>query len=806
MRSIVVFSRAAALVAVLVLQACGGGRGGGSAETPPTPLPDALSVSTAATVEAGVVQAFASSATATLGLRFEWSFGDGTTSTQAAPSHAYASAGEYTVTLRISNEAGQSRLASAAVTVNRLVHLQGLQCAGANQTGWCRTQPAQFGDDAYDVRFVDDTHAWAVGSYGAIRKTTDGGRTWQEQASGSTATLFAVRMRDRQRGWILDYGSRELLRTVDGGLTWERLAGPVPGQMGNVTLDLLDDGTLFMNRYRVFGMRPVTVINNDYFSTDGGTSWTTSTLATYYRSRLGKLWVDNSNSALQTGILRSTNLGASFERVLQTRLLPRSTLTVFDEESVLVRYPDGDPQSPDLVERLPHGALTRDGGATWARFNPVGLAVPSIDFPPSPVAWDDSGWLVIQEVGGETHGPSQVSRDHGRTWQPLTRPRSAASGQETCRIEPVQGPLVACIDGYVNSTRQMWLSTDRGATWREAAVPNPAGQFGPIQRVSADTLIAPVYSSALGIVWWITRDLGRNWSKLLPGNGTPYLVSGHWALSPRVILRSGSSGSTDTVVDRSTDGGLTWQRIPVPGGGFQFVSDRVGWLFGATALHRTTDAGLTWAPLPMPPGQGTPWFLNDQRGYLVDFNGVRVTDDGGATWQLHEPPGSPTGASCAGSQPRFFDANEGVVVRYGVAQSVLVSRDGGRTCTPKSVPGLSDGVSAIALAGNRTAWVLNQFSGGVARSTDRGETWELQSNLPALPAGVHWSTMFFLDADRGWLAAPGGHLAVTRDGGATWQRQTTPSMSFIYSIQFIDDRTGWINGSGFVIGTGTGGN
>ncbi len=52
-------------------------------------------------------------------VRWQWDFGDGTTSTQANPSHSYAKEGEYIVSLRVSNYRGRSDSTSQKITVIR---------------------------------------------------------------------------------------------------------------------------------------------------------------------------------------------------------------------------------------------------------------------------------------------------------------------------------------------------------------------------------------------------------------------------------------------------------------------------------------------------------------------------------------------------------------------------------------------------------------------------------------------------------------------------------------------------------------
>ncbi|AEH60076.1 S-layer-related duplication domain protein [Methanosalsum zhilinae DSM 4017] len=47
---------------------------------------------------------------------YEWDFGDGTTSTDATPTHTYEEAGEYTVTLTVENELGETDTAQTTIT------------------------------------------------------------------------------------------------------------------------------------------------------------------------------------------------------------------------------------------------------------------------------------------------------------------------------------------------------------------------------------------------------------------------------------------------------------------------------------------------------------------------------------------------------------------------------------------------------------------------------------------------------------------------------------------------------------------
>ncbi|AGI25820.1 BNR repeat-containing protein [Pseudomonas sp. ATCC 13867] len=81
------------------------------------------------------------------------------------------------------------------------------------------------------VSFVDADHGWAVGHWGAILVTSDGGESWQIQrmASDVDRPLFAVHFFNAQQGVAVGLWSL-VLTTDDGGKTWsEQKLAPPPG-------------------------------------------------------------------------------------------------------------------------------------------------------------------------------------------------------------------------------------------------------------------------------------------------------------------------------------------------------------------------------------------------------------------------------------------------------------------------------------------------------------------------------------------------------------------------------------------------
>src|SRR5438093_10280191 len=58
----------------------------------------------------------------------------------------------------------------------------------------------------YSVYFINSTTGWAVGKRGVILATTDGGKTWIKQASGTSDNLSAVSFVNATTGWAVGDG------------------------------------------------------------------------------------------------------------------------------------------------------------------------------------------------------------------------------------------------------------------------------------------------------------------------------------------------------------------------------------------------------------------------------------------------------------------------------------------------------------------------------------------------------------------------------------------------------------------------
>ena len=150
-------------------------------------------------------------------------------------------------------------------------------------TSWKRQYTGEFASQL--LQFVDTNNGWMagcalpVGSSGdcqtQLLTTRDGGNTWTPAASDpvTQGNVLAIGFVSPQDGWVLGErcpspcdspATAQLLRTQDGGTTWESL--PVAdGVPAPVSLQRLDEHTGW-----------VLTKNNVFATRDGGVTWTTA--------------------------------------------------------------------------------------------------------------------------------------------------------------------------------------------------------------------------------------------------------------------------------------------------------------------------------------------------------------------------------------------------------------------------------------------------------------------------------------------------------------------------------------------------
>ena len=204
-------------------------------------------------------------------------------------------------------------------------------------------------NDLSDLHFTSAEVGFAVGSFGKLVKTTDGGDTWTTVNSNSTSGLTSIHFSDANTGYILE-GLGQIIKTTDGGDTWVDLydlSSPVR-EIRFVTPNI---------GYVFGGLADVSAFV--YKTTDGGTTWTSQTPNTSYSLYASFFITENIGYAVGNlgVIIKTTDGGATW--VNQNSGTSESLQSVYF-------------LSADTGIAVAHNGLvirTMDGGANWVELS-----------------------------------------------------------------------------------------------------------------------------------------------------------------------------------------------------------------------------------------------------------------------------------------------------------------------------------------------------------------------------------------------------------------------------------------------------
>ncbi|MGB5288258.1 MAG: hypothetical protein WBN42_07175, partial [Ignavibacteriaceae bacterium] len=107
---------------------------------------------------------------------------------------------------------------------------------------WFWQNPLPQGNTLNSVKCISPTVGWAVGDFGTILKTTNGGTTWTQQTSGIDGSLNDVIFTDANTGTAVSSGGK-ILRTTNGGTTWTQQTSGTGGWLKGVTFTDENNGT-----------------------------------------------------------------------------------------------------------------------------------------------------------------------------------------------------------------------------------------------------------------------------------------------------------------------------------------------------------------------------------------------------------------------------------------------------------------------------------------------------------------------------------------------------------------------------------
>ncbi|MBK8741967.1 MAG: hypothetical protein IPM02_21750 [Betaproteobacteria bacterium] len=635
----------------------------------------------------------------------------------------------------------------------------GLGHAGNNHWSWI----GPFGGNISSLKFdpANPSNALAVAFSGVIY-SRDGGSTWNDAYYQGRRLLANVIAVGPARYYIVTQQS-ELLSSTDGGLNWS--GAHLPNVVAQLQVDAQDNRTVYARIET--GPGTFGSVHGIFRSGDAGATWTAITppsgLATTYdliagpvRGGLVYAGVRGDVLPLEHAYYKSDDGGASWTRLEFT--LPAGALATL---SVDPTRPD-----TLYITRLADGrhtinlARSTDGGLSWnvsatnlqAGLNDAYVVIPDPFIHDTLYIGTGSGFAISRSTDGGTvwsqfsagttpyvrNGgtvvphPTQPGRlfaatynglfstDDGATWQEITNGYSGRSISGMAIDEP------RIVVASTQNDLQFFETTD-AMHWIEIAAPD--SPFGASPYSSLPSIGAPPWSAhryALAPAGNQLRlkpgdvdesrlfrsdDDGATWTSVtISGSEVPdYLLAinndnpPHLFGSYYVYTCTRSCNPTSSVLVRSTDGGVSWQKLgglPSPASVISvavsqaqpatiLVAQSTGFVNQPSGISRSTDGGASFQPVP----------------FTETINGILYADP-------HHPQVFYSATQSFSTPSRLYRSADGGLTWSAVALDVALSQATGS---------ISD-LAFSATRPDRVDMVAN--NGLLQRSEDAGLTWK----------------------------------------------------------------------------------
>jgi hypothetical protein len=329
---------------------------------------------------------------------------------------------------------------------------------------------------AVSPHFASDRTAFA-GTASGLYRTRNGARSWRAIETGlddvAVQCLLVSPGFDDDQLVLAGTEGAGLLRSVDGGLSWER---PSTLESGDVRALAWSSGT-----YAAATERGVLL------SDDGGQTWRSTPHAV--EEQVLSLAFDGDSMLIglhRRGIMRTFDGGATWhpaEKGLCARLDSDLVISAEFERDYTIFV--GGPEDGIRV--------STDGGSNWQdrKLEQTEVAVHGLSASPQGV-WAATGRGVY------------VSDDRGNTW------RRTTSGEDSARIvAAAHGKVVAALDNG-----KLIVSDDEGRDWRDLPLPVEDWGVVALQVASRDGTLLGAGTTAAELTLWRWENR-RGWTRLL---------------------------------------------------------------------------------------------------------------------------------------------------------------------------------------------------------------------------------------------------------------------------------------------------
>jgi photosystem II stability/assembly factor-like uncharacterized protein len=244
-----------------------------------------------------------------------------------------------------------------------------------------------------------------------------------------------------------------------------------------------------------------------------------------------------------------------------------------------------------------------------------------------------------------------------------------------------------------------------------------------------------------------------------------------------------------------------------------FLNGGFGYALGYNGmLSKTTNYGANWN-IGIFSFSTTSYgikFTDNNHGYIARYDFTGRTNNGGLNWMHYTPSMSnPTfyTVNCI-SVRRGFSAGCNFVNSMSSYYGCVGFMDSSGYSGGMTILGYNEVFYSISFPDSMTGYFTGGYMSGnnclLYKSTNAGFNLFSYNNTPAGTPTIR--TVYFTNANTGWIAGDNGSIRKTTNGGANWVIQNSGLLVTINSSSFLNSMTGWMCGnSGSIIKTTDGG-
>ena len=609
-----------------------------------------------------------------------------------------------------------------------VVALAGAAPVRTSQSGWTWGSPLPQGNNLTTIDFAGG-RGYAVGEFGTIVRTDDGGANWSGVRTGLTDDLTELRVIDADT--FVAGGNCTLLRSLDGGMTVRRVrfnpsatCGSPLAAMHFPTRDIgylvradgsvlrTDDGgsrfssgarlpaqsggppndVWFTDANNGFVVTGTDTLGRIYRTTDAGASWTEAATSASVRS-IHFVSQQIGYAVGQGVVLKTTDGGASWT----PSSIPQSLRWVrcADEQRCVV------------ITTGNNVLYTDDGFAT-----PLNTSTRGSDASAPPAAAVASSFAsatrVVSVGTPENHA---FSDDAGKTFTPTYQ---ALPGSYT-RIR-LTSPSTAFAPGQAGSVAR---TTDSGASWTRVGVPTTDNTADVVDVAFPTSSLGYAVDSAGAV--FRTDNGGGSWAILGESGVRPLAMTASadgnvvTLVGPRGLRRSANGGQNFDPVESSAVANASLDDV-------DRTADNVIYVFGKRAIAYSTNEGQSWKAMKRPGRSSLVQvdFVDRKTGFALAADGrIWKTSNRGSSWSELVSVGFERPYQIA-----FGDSQNGYAVVGSFdrlsAGWIMHTSDGGASWRPQLVSQLviGGGAGPLAAAPGGVAYAL--IGGNEMKATSTG--------------------------------------------------------------------------------------